>query len=103
MRTTLWADRITPKREIRNSPFILVYGIEDRLPISLEFQSLELSHHLELLEDDGMTIRMVELIELEEKRNQAMCALELHQQQVKRSFDKKAIARVFSKVDLVIK
>ena len=32
-----------------------------------------------------------------------MHTLEVHQQQVKKSFDKKAIARVYSKGDLVLK
>ena len=65
----MWADRITPKRSIGNSPFMLVYGREARLPISLEFPALELAHQLELIENDAMTVRMVELMELEEKRN----------------------------------
>lgn len=78
LRTALWADRITPKRSIGNSPFVLVYGREARLPISLEFPSLELAHQLELIEDNAMSIRMAELIELEEKRNKAMKTLEIH-------------------------
>ena len=59
---------------------MLVYGREARLPISLEFPSLELAHQLELVENDAMTVRMVELMELEEKRSQAMQTLEIHQQ-----------------------
>ena len=51
---------------------MLVYGREARLPISLEFSALELAHQLELIENDAMTVRMVELMELEEKRSQAM-------------------------------
>ena len=42
--TTLRVDKITPKRSIGISPFVLVYGRESRLPISLEFPSLELAH-----------------------------------------------------------
>lgn len=68
LRTTLWDNIITPKRSIGNSPFMLVNGREVGLPISLEFPSLELAHQLELEENDPMTIRLVELIELEEKR-----------------------------------
>ena len=44
LRTALWADRITPKSSIGNSPFILVYGREARLPISLEFPALKRDH-----------------------------------------------------------
>ena len=59
LRTTLWANSLTPKKAIGNSPFMLVYGREARLPIPLEFSSLELAHQLELIEDNAMTLRMV--------------------------------------------
>ena len=78
LRTTLWADRITPKRSVGNSPFVLVYGREAGLPISLKFPSLELAHQLELIEDSAMSVRMAELIKLEEKRNKAVQTLEIH-------------------------
>lgn len=82
---------------------MLVYGREARLPILLEFPSLELAHQLELIEDDAMSIRMVELMELEENRKKAMQILEVHQQQVKRNFDKKARVRIFREGNLVLK
>ncbi len=43
------------------------------------------------------------MIELEEKRNKAMETLEIHQQQMKKSFDKNARARIFREGDLVLK
>ena len=58
---------------------------------------------MELIEDDAMSIRMAELMELEEKRDKAMQTLEVHQQQVKRNFDKKARVRIFREGDLVLK
>ena len=58
---------------------MLVYGREARLPISLEFPSLDLAHQLELIENDAMSVRMVDLMELEEKSDQAIHALEIHQ------------------------
>ena len=103
LRISLWADRITPKREIGNSHFMLVYGREERLPISIKFPSLELVHQLELVKNDAMTTRLAEVMELEEKRQQVMHTLEVHQQQVKRSFDKKATTKVFKEGDLVLK
>lgn len=68
LRTALLANRITPKRAIGNSPFMLVYGKEARLPISLELSCLELDHQLELMESDAMSIRMEKLMDLEEKK-----------------------------------
>jgi hypothetical protein len=78
LRIALWDDWIMPKRSIGNSLFVLIYGREARLPISLEFPSLELAHQLELIENDAMTVRMTELMELEEKRDKAIQALEVH-------------------------
>ena len=59
---------------------MLVNGREARLSFSLEFLALELAHQLELIEDDSMIVRMAKLMELEEKRGQAMQTLETHQQ-----------------------
>lgn len=92
-----------PKRSIGNSPFVLVYGREARLPISLEFPSLEVAHQLELVEDNAMSVRMAELMELEEKRSRAIKTLEVHQQKVKKSFDRKSRFRIFREGDLVLK
>lgn len=103
LKIALWDDKITPKRAIGNSPFMLVYGREARLPLSLEFPSLELEHQLELEENDAMTVRMVELLELEEARNKSMQVIEAHQAQVKRNFDKKVVHRMLQEGDLVLK
>lgn len=50
-----------------------------------------------------MIVRMEELMEIEEKRGKAMQTLEVHQQQVKRNFDKRARVRIFREGDLVLK
>ena len=39
----LWADRITPKESIKNSPFFLVYGQEAIFPTHIFLPSLPLS------------------------------------------------------------
>ena len=72
LRTILCTNNVTPKRVKENSPFMLVYGREARLPVSLEFPALELTHQLELIEDDAMSVRMKDLMELQEKRGQAI-------------------------------
>lgn len=64
--TTLWDDRITPKRALGNSPFMLVYGREESFSLSFELPSLDLAHQLELLENDALSMRYVEITELEE-------------------------------------
>ena len=50
-----------------------------------------------------MSIKMSKLMELEEKRGQAMQTLETHQQQVKRRFDKKDRVRIVREGDLDLK
>lgn len=50
-----------------------------------------------------MTVRMAELMELEEKRSKAMQTLEIHQQQMKKNFYKRARVRIFREGDLVLK
>ena len=59
---------------------MLVYGREALLRISLEFPTLELAHQLELIENDVISIRMDDFIELEESRNKGVQSLEMHQQ-----------------------
>jgi hypothetical protein len=39
----LWADRVTPKAVVGNSPFFLVYGREATLPPHILLPSLQLS------------------------------------------------------------
>ena len=43
----LWADRITPKAAIGNSPFFLVYGTEAILPPNLFLPSLQLAQFVQ--------------------------------------------------------
>ncbi|KAH9304454.1 hypothetical protein KI387_008858, partial [Taxus chinensis] len=54
LNSTLWADRVTPKRSVGNSPYKLVYGKEARMPISVELPALDLLHQMELLENEPL-------------------------------------------------
>ncbi|KAH9317416.1 hypothetical protein KI387_019185, partial [Taxus chinensis] len=56
LKSALWADRITPKRSIGNSPYKLVYGKEAVLPISLELPALELMKQFELSKLEPMEV-----------------------------------------------
>lgn len=71
---------------------MLVYGKEARLPFSVELPALDIVHQLEMFEEqDPMSVRYAELTELKESRDKAMKALEYHQRQTKRTFNKKAM------------
>lgn len=56
-----------------------------------------------MLENDPLTVRLAEFMELEETRDRASKTLEAHQTQVKRSFDKRTANRSFKEGDLVLK
>ena len=51
----LWADRITPKEAIGNSPYCLVYGKEAILPSNLTIPSLQLAQSIQ--EDDSSPLQ----------------------------------------------
>ncbi|KAH9308652.1 hypothetical protein KI387_036563, partial [Taxus chinensis] len=78
-----------------NSPFKLVYGREVILPMSLEFPTLELMKHMELLDFEPMEVRYAELMELQEIRNQASQAMQKDQALIKKTFNRKAKDRSF--------
>lgn len=87
------ANRITPKRSIGHSTYILVCGKEERLPISLELTDLDMVNRLDMIEEQPMKTRLVQLVELEELRNKALKKIKLHKEQVKRSFEKRETPR----------
>ncbi|XP_059078017.1 uncharacterized protein LOC131876595 [Cryptomeria japonica] len=103
LKLALWADRMTPKRVTYFSPYVLVYGKEAKLPISVEFPALSYIKEHEMLEEQPMEIEIAQLMELEETRNEAFRKIEIHHSQMKKTFDKKAISRTFNEGDLVFK
>ena len=98
----LWADRIRTKRAIGMSPFQLVYGTEVIFPASLgvpvmkyfQEQQDELNH---------MQRRINQIIELEEKINKAYNKVQIHQEKMKNTFDRKVKEEQFQIDDLVLK
>lgn len=56
-----------------------------------------------MIEEEPMSARLAQLIELEEFRNKAMRQIEYHQAQMKRSFNKRASPRVFKEGGIVLK
>ncbi|XP_057841606.2 uncharacterized protein LOC131051215 [Cryptomeria japonica] len=103
MKLALWPDRMTPKRATGFLPYVLVYGKEAKLPISIEFPTHSYIKELEMLEEQPMEIRLAQLMELEETRKEAFRKLEIHHSQMKKTFDKKAVARTFNEGNLVFK
>lgn len=78
MKLALWVDRVTPKRSIGNSPYVLIYGKESRLPISIELPTLSSIKELEMMEEDLMEVRLIKLMELGETKRKSLKNLEIH-------------------------
>jgi hypothetical protein len=83
----LWADRVTPKASIVNSPFFLVYRREFILPPHIFLPSLQLSQKFQDEECPPLENRINALLKLEEVRTQEKQKLDQHQQIVKSWFD----------------
>jgi hypothetical protein len=66
----LWADRVTPKASIGNSPFFLIYEIEAILPPHVLLRSLQLSQKFQEEECPPLENPINVLLKLEEVRTQ---------------------------------
>eukprot|EP00253_Pinus_taeda_P028317 PITA_28317 len=100
----LWADRITKKASIGTSPFNLVYGKEVVLPTHLMIPSLSLVQHIDEVSTSSLQLRRMEIIKLEEQREQAKKTHAHHQALIKSSFDSSIMTRKnFQMGDLVLK
>ena len=104
LHNALWADRVTPKEDIGNSPYFLVYGQEAILPNGLYLSSLQLAQDSNEEPSSAMQQWINTLCMLEEEREKDKSKFLAHQQIVKRWFDKhKAKENFFEVGDLVLK
>ena len=87
LKFALWADRVTDKRSIGTSPFKLVYGTEAIFPIQLILPVAKFFQE-EQDEPNDMVRRMLDLVELQQVREQVMERSKAHQQKIKIIFDK---------------
>jgi hypothetical protein len=85
---SLWANRVTPKEAIGNSPYFLVYRQEVILPNGLYLPSLHLAQDSNEEPSSAMHQMINTLLMLEEEREKAKSKFLAHQQIVKRWFDK---------------
>jgi len=67
----LWADRVTPKSSVGNSPFFSVYRMEAILPPNLFLPSLHLARAVQETECSAIEERINMLLKLEEERENA--------------------------------
>jgi hypothetical protein len=104
LHNAMWADSVTPKEAIVNSPYFLIYRQESILPNGLYLPSLQLAQYSSKEPSSAIQRRINTLLMLEEEREKAKSKFLAHQQIVKRWFDKhKAKENNFEVGDLLLK
>lgn len=86
LKYAFWADRTTVKNSLRNSPYHLVYGIDPVLPVNLKIPMLKFIQEFIGFENKQEG-QLVQLLNLDEKRDKANKCMNKHQAVVKRWFD----------------
>ena len=89
MKFALWADRVSIKKSIANSPFKLVYGTDVVFPIQLILPVAKFLQE-EQDEENDMLIRMNNLVELHQIIEQLVERSKAYQKKIKETFDRKA-------------
>ncbi|VFQ70916.1 unnamed protein product [Cuscuta campestris] len=97
---TMWALRVTSRRATRETPFVLTYGCESRLPIEAEFPTFR-----ETVYQPGQNVvdHLAELNLVEERRTMAAVKMAGYQQSVKRYHDNRVGPRYFQVHDEVLR
>jgi hypothetical protein len=98
----LWVDRVTTKNSISTSPFQIVYGADMIFPTSLGFPVRKLLQEKEVEPDDTQR-RINQLIHVQQMREQVYNRSQLHQDRMKKTFDKHSKQEEFQVEDLVLK
>ncbi|VFQ96219.1 unnamed protein product [Cuscuta campestris] len=97
---TVWAHRVTSRRATGETPFVLTYGCEARLPIEAEIPTFrETVYQLGQNEVD----HLAELNLVEERRTIAAVKMASYQQSVKRYHDNRVGPRYFQVHDEVLR
>ena len=102
--TTLWADRVTLRNSLRTSPYFLVYGKEAILSPNIYLPLLQLAQSSCGWFSNFLQTRINSLLKLKEERNKENENFHIHQQRIKRCFDKHVVwDKHFQVGDLVLK
>jgi len=67
----LWAYRTTVRTLTKVTPFSLVYGCEDVLPLEIQIPSLRIALTVEMTAEEKHRLRLQEFEDLDDKRLQA--------------------------------
>jgi hypothetical protein len=97
----LWADIITTKNSISTSSFQNVYGVEEVFPTSLGFPVRRLLQEQEVEPNDAQR-RINKLVRVQQMREQVFNKSNIHQDIVKRIFEKHTKQEDFKVNDMVL-
>ncbi|XP_075080602.1 uncharacterized protein LOC142166085 [Nicotiana tabacum] len=102
MEEALWAYRMTHCMPTQATPYSLIHGVEEILPLKRQKPSLRLAVREGLTEEENSCLRLEELESLDEKRQEAQQSLECYQARLSRAFNKKVRLRSFQVGDQVL-
>ncbi|VFQ83702.1 unnamed protein product [Cuscuta campestris] len=97
---TVWAHRVTSRRATGETPFVLTYGCEARLPVEAEIPTFRETVYQP---DQNEVNHLVELNLVEERRTIAAVKMAGYQQSVKRYHDNRVGPRYFQVHDEVLR
>jgi hypothetical protein len=100
LHNALWADRVTPKKSIGNSPYFLVYEHEAILTNEIYLPSLQLAHDSRGKPSSVIQQIINTLLMLEEEREKEKSIFIAHQHIVKRWFHKHKAKDFFLKWEI---
>lgn len=87
--------RTSIRTSTRETPFSLVYGVEEVLPVEIRIRSLRIMKDAGLDEDEWIQIRLDQINLIDEKRLAAVCHGQICQKHMIKEFDKKVKRQVY--------
>jgi hypothetical protein len=98
----LWVDWVTTKKSISTSPFQIVYDADVIFPTSLRFPVKNLLQDKQAEPNDAQR-RINQLLHTQQMREQVYNQSQLHQERIKKDFDKRSNLEDFQLGDLVLR
>ncbi|WCJ43915.1 hypothetical protein M5689_024621 [Euphorbia peplus] len=101
----IWGYRTTIRTSTGATPYSLVYGMDEVLPVEIEMRSLWVVLEEHILETEWIRDRVGQLDLLDEKRLWALDQLQMYQQRLANTYNKKVktVSRPIKVGDLVLK
>ncbi|XP_052110376.1 uncharacterized protein LOC127741622 [Arachis duranensis] len=99
----LWAYRNSPRGSTKTSPYKLVYGHDEMLPLEINLNTLRVSKHNDFPVDDYWNVVFDELNELDSERILALDNIIRQKESIARSYNRRIKGKSFGIGELVLK